>query len=203
MGLIPNEYCDKQESKLKYEYNKVMKLAAQKQKELLIAFEDTKKNACISLKNSLSFNNKLLDKAIEIQNKLKSCLISVSSIEEFNETIQNANSSLNDLKASKRKLSKSISIKCIKIEDLSEIKQIVKRSHVKVEDRAHSTTKEHKKHHKKHHAKPDHKETHLHATLSPIKDYDKGNIGMSPSSLETTAVTTIKSGHSIENILIS
>jgi len=169
------EYYEKQHAKLKYEYNKSLKLVAEKQKELLKSFSKSSQTASITIKEAIIANNKSLIKLNNIINQLNFPSTSLNSINDFERLIDTANNSLIEIQPAKN-VKKRVPLRLIVVNDKNEVRAFSKRSHTKEAGRAHSTAREQKKYSKKHKRKADgniiHKvgvEEPRHETLSPIR----------------------------------
>eukprot|EP00826_Nyctotherus_ovalis_P007980 TRINITY_DN12062_c0_g5_i2.p1 TRINITY_DN12062_c0_g5~~TRINITY_DN12062_c0_g5_i2.p1 ORF type:complete len:191 (-),score=44.98 TRINITY_DN12062_c0_g5_i2:53-625(-) len=142
---IRDRYMEKQQAKLKYEYNKALKLVAQKQKTLLQKFSDEMQNSRNEIGNQLVENNKSLAKLKSITEQLKHSF-APTSIAEFDAFTSSAEAFLAELQATPRGTRKGTPLKVIQVSDKSAVRAVAKRIGNYAKDKA----KEHKRRSKKH-----------------------------------------------------
>lgn len=166
MGSL-DDYVEKQQAKLKYEYNKVLKLVAQKQKTLLQRFSDEVYSSRNEIVSQLSENNESLAKLKSTMEQLKSSF-APTSIVEFDAFTSNAEVVLAELQGIPRGARKGSSLRVIQVSDRSEVRAVAKRTGNCAKEKA----KEHKRHSKKR-KKREAKDTSKKEVVSPVKEREE------------------------------
>ena len=138
------EYIDKQQAKLKYEYNKTLKLIAQKQKALLEEFAGVVQSSRNDLSNSLVANNKSLTKLKSIIEQFNN----INSIFEYNKRIESAENALKEVQIINKVSYGNITLKVIQVNDKSELKALTKRLGNYTKDKVRGDKKRSKKYKK-------------------------------------------------------